>query len=234
MSGTTSLLSICSALTYPGRGLVLGRDVHGVAFGLYWLTGRSQASQQRRIQLAETSVVVQDLSDGPRDELRHYTAAVRNARAIMLGNGTHVVAVCDDVEAGASFDDAHRKIAYEPDPPIYTPRITAMAALNPSGAHGFLTACAASDTRWPGITQHRTLRIEAPASGQAQLVTTYSGNLDNPKPSGNPSAVSVESSWKSLVSDVWEVLEPNLKVAVTAFPLEDSSFLSGIVKNKNE
>jgi IMP cyclohydrolase len=184
--------------------------------------------------LAETSVVVQDLTDGPRDELRHYTAAVRNSRAVILGNGTHVVDVWDDVEAGTSFDEAHRKIDYEPDPPVYTPRITAIAALNPSGAQGFVTAGAVSDPRWPGITQHRTLRIEAPASGQGQLVTTYSGDLDNPQPDGNPSAVRVESGWQSLVSDVWDVLDPNLKVAVAAFPLEDTSFLNGILKNTNE
>lgn len=178
-------------------------------------------------------MVVQDLTDGPRDELRHYTAAVRNSRAVILGNGTHVVDVWDDVEAGVSFDEAHRKIDYEPDPPIYTPRITAIADLTPSGAQGFVTAGAVPDKRWLGVTQHRTLHIEAPAPGQGQLVTTYSGDLDSPQPDGNPSAVKVESGWESLVTDVWEVLHPNLKVAVAAFPLEDTSFLNGIVKNKN-
>jgi IMP cyclohydrolase len=145
MSGTTTLLSICADRKYPGRGLVLGRDVHGVAFGLYWLTGRSAASQQRRIQLGDSAVVVQDLTDGPRDELRHYTAAIRSTHAVMLGNGTHVVDVWDEIQAGASFDEAHQKIAYEPDPPIFTPRITATAALTPAGAQGFVTAGAVSD-----------------------------------------------------------------------------------------
>ena len=233
MSGANSLLSICSERKYPGRGLVLGSDIRGVAFGLYWLTGRSHASQQRRIQLAESTVVVQDLTDGPRDELRHYTAAVRNSRAVMLGNGTHVLDVWDDVEAGATFDEAHRKIDYEPDPPIFTPRITGLASLTPGGAHGFVTAGAASDPRWPGITQHRSLHIDAPAPGQGQLVTTYSGDLDTPRADGNPSAVNIESSWESLVSDVWEVLDPTLKVAVVAFPLQDTSFLSGILQNKH-
>ncbi len=179
-------------------------------------------------------MVVQDLTDGPRDELRHYTAAIRNSHAVILGNGTHVVDVWDDIEAGAAFDEAHRKIDYEPDPPIYTPRITGLASLSPKGVHGFVTAGAVSDPRWPGITQHRTLNIESLAPGQGQLVTTYSGDLDNPQPDGNPSVVRIESSWDSLVSDVWEALDPNLKVAVAAFPLEDTSFLSGIAKNKHE
>jgi IMP cyclohydrolase len=165
MSGTTSLLSICAERKYPGRGLVLGRDVHGVAFGLYWLTGRSHASQQRRLQLGDSAVVVQDLTDGPRDGLRHYRAAVRSPRAVMLGNGTHVADVWDEVEAGASFDEAHRRIDFEPDPPIYTPRITALAALVPAGTQGFVTAGAISDSRWPGITQHRTLTHQDPCHG---------------------------------------------------------------------
>jgi hypothetical protein len=228
------LLSICAERLYPGRGLVLGRDVDGVAFGLYWLTGRSPASQQRRIQLRESEIVVQDLSDGPRDELRHYTAAVRSPQAVLLGNGTHVVDLWKEVEGGASFDKAHQGIEFEPDPPIYTPRITAMATLAPAGAHCFVTAGAISDPGWPGMTEHRTLHIEAPAVGQGQLVTTYSGDLAGPNPDGNSVVVRVESGWESLASDVWEVLDPELKVGVTAFPLEDSSFLSGIAKNKNE
>lgn len=179
-------------------------------------------------------MVVQDLTDGPPDELRHYTAAIRSPIAVMLGNGTHVADVWDEVEAGTSFDEAHRKIAYEPDPPIYTPRITAMATLAPAGAEAFVTAGAISDSRWPGITQHRTLHIKAPDKGQGQLVTTYSGDLARPKPDGNPSVVRIESGWESLVSDLWEVLDPDVKVAVTAFPLEGTSFLSGMVKNKNE
>jgi hypothetical protein len=46
--------------------------------------------------------------------------------------------------------------------------------------------------------------------------------------------VRVESGWEALVSDVWDVLDPDLKVAVTAFPLEGTSFRSGIARNKNE
>ncbi|MFF2840535.1 IMP cyclohydrolase [Paenarthrobacter sp. NPDC057981] len=233
MSGDTALLSIIAERRYPGRGLVLGRDADGVAFGLYWLTGRSPASQLRRIQLGDSSIAVEDLTDGPRDELRHYTAAQRNARTIVLGNGTHVSDVWSDLEAGVQFDEAHRKIAYEPDPPIYTPRITAVADLTADGASRFVTAGAVSDPRWPGITQHRTLHIEAPAAGQGQLVTTYSGDLDNPKPHGNPTAVLVESGWESLVTDVWSALDPGLKIAVSAFPLEGNNFHDGVVKNKN-
>ncbi|PRB43009.1 hypothetical protein CQ020_05810 [Arthrobacter sp. MYb23] len=224
---------MCSARKYPGRGLVLGLDVQGVAFGLYWLTGRSSASQQRRIQLNESSVVVQDLTGGPTDELRHYTAAVRDSHAVILGNGSHVEEIWDDVQTDTTFEEAHRKIDYEPDPRIYTPRISATAALTRKGAQGFVTAGAVSDPHWPRITQHRTLHIESPAPGQGQLVTTYVGDLDSPQPNGNPVVVRVESGWESIVSELWAVLDPNLKVAVGAFPLQDASFLSEIVKKKH-
>lgn len=233
MSGDTSLLAICTERRYPGRGLVLGLDADGVAFGLYWLTGRNGASQLRRILLQESSIVVQDLTNGPRDDLRHYTAAHRNPQTVILGNGTHVSDLWADLEAGKRFDEAHRKIAYEPDPPIYTPRITGIAALSTDGAASFIIAGAVSDSRWPGITQHKTLHIAAPAAGQGQLVTTYAGDLDHPKPHGTPSAVTVESGWESLASNIWDALDPELKVAVTAFPLEGRNFQDGIVKNKN-
>jgi hypothetical protein len=65
-----------------------------------------------------------------------------------------------------------------------------------------------------------------------QLLTTYSGDLNSPDPDGIPVVVGVESGWESLIKDVWVPLDPELKVAVAAFPLEGSSFLAGVAINK--
>ncbi|WP_431230468.1 IMP cyclohydrolase [Paenarthrobacter nicotinovorans] len=233
MPNALPLITACAQRPYPGRGIVLGRDRDGIAFGLYWLTGRSYASQQRAIQSFESEIVVRDLTDGPQDELRHYTAAIRDSSSVMIGNGTHVGSLWHEVSSGITFDDAHQKIDYEPDPPIYTPRITAKAALTGAGVRGFVTSAAVSDPDWPGITQHKTVHIQNPDVGQAQFVTTYTGDPSNPAPSGVAKIVKVESSWSSLTEDVWNALDPNFRVSITTFPLEGPTFFSAITLNKN-
>jgi IMP cyclohydrolase len=218
---------------YPGRGLVMGRDTDGVAFGLYWLTGRSNASQQREIVLGESEILVRDLTDGTPDELRHYTAAIRSTDCVMVGNGTQVRELWDSVISGLSFENAHRTISYEPDPPINTPRITAIASVKSSRASDFLMTAAVSDPAWPTVPQHRSLHTRSVMPGQAQFVTTYSGDENDPQTDGMPIGVRIDTAWQSLIFTVWEALDPRLKVSITAFPLESKSFLTGHVINKN-
>jgi len=218
---------------YPGRGLVMGRDADGVAFGLYLLTGRSNASQQREIVLEESEILVRDLTDGPPDELRHYTAAIRSTDGVMVGNGTQVRDLWDSVNSGLSFEDAHRTISYEPDPPINTPRITATANLKAGMASGFFMSAAVSDPAWPTIPQHRSLHSHSVAPGQAHFVTTYSGDEKAPEADGTPISARIDTTWQSLIQAVWDALDPQLKVSITAFPLESKSFLTGQAINKH-
>jgi len=218
---------------YPGRGLVMGKDADGVAFGLYWLTGRSNASQQREIVLGESEIVVRDLTEGPPDELRHYTAAIRSTDGVMVGNGTQVRDLWDSVISGVSFEDAHRTISYEPDPPINTPRITATASLKTGQATDFLLSAAVSDPAWPTVPQHRSLHTHSVVPGQAQFVSTYSGDKKAPQADGTPIGVRIDTTWQSLMNAVWDALDPRLKVSITAFPLESKSFLAGNAINKH-
>jgi len=218
---------------YPGRGLVMGRDADGVAFGLYWLTGRSTASQRRKIVLGELEIAVRDLSNGTPDELRHYTAAIRSTDCVMVGNGTQVQHLWDCVISGLSFEDAHRAISYESDPPINTPRITATASLKTGKASDFLMSAAVSDPAWPTVAEHRSLHTQSVMPGQAQFVTTYSGDKKVPAADGTPIGVKINTTWMSLMWEVWEALDPQLKVSIAAFPLESKSFLAGHSINKH-
>lgn len=211
----------------------MGSDVDGVAFGLYWLTGRSNASQQREIVLGESEIIVRDLTEETPDELRHYTAAIRDLDRVMVGNGTHVRDLWDSVSSGLSFEDAHRAISYEPDPPINTPRITATASLKTGKATDFLLSAAVSVPAWPTIPEHRSLHTHSVMPGQAQFVTTYSGDEKAPQGDGTPIGVRVDTTWQSLIHTVWEALNPDLKVSITSFPLESKSFLTGHAINKH-
>lgn len=130
-------MSLFGSVEYPGRGLAIGRDADGVPFFAYWLTGRSPASQARELVVQDRELIVRDTSGGPVDDLRHYTAAIRGDDWVIVGNGTQVSELTAAHEherqngSKSPFDLqlAVRRITYEPDPPIRTPRITASATI---------------------------------------------------------------------------------------------------------
>lgn len=120
-----SLEAVVGGCEYPGRGVAIGRDIDGVPFAAYWLTGRSPASQQRELVVSEYEIVVQDVGGGGTDDLRHYTAAIRTEDWVIVGNGTHVSELVSTHADCVDLQVALRNIDYEPDPPIRTPRIFA-------------------------------------------------------------------------------------------------------------
>lgn len=64
-----------------------------------------------------------DADRGEHDALRHYVALARRGAWWVLGNGDQVVPIADDLAGGADLATAWGRHTFEPDPPIYTPRI---------------------------------------------------------------------------------------------------------------
>lgn len=103
---------------YPGRGLAIGLDDAGRATALYWVTGRSTASRQRGAHIDGTDVVIGPASeDGAHpDPLRHYRALRTTALGVIVGNGSHVADIAEQVAHGTTFAAALASHDYEPDP----------------------------------------------------------------------------------------------------------------------
>ncbi|MDX6237280.1 MAG: hypothetical protein QOG10_2095 [Kribbellaceae bacterium] len=223
----TTLGELVGSSEYPGRGLAIGRDARGVPFAAYWLTGRSAASQQRDVTLADTEIVVQDLSGSATDDLRHYTAAVRGDDWVIVGNGNHVSELAETRGQNVDPQLALRNLAYEPDPPILTPRIAAAADLAGHELRGVVIGSARS---YPGAEDHvqhpslHTARIEP---GTAVMTTTYAGTAEQVVTDGQPRTVAVPSGWNSLAEILWDLLNPTLRVAVVVVPLHTGSFRDG-------
>src|ERR1700728_2021324 len=106
---------------YPGRGLLVGRTDYGLV-ALYWVTGRSEASRERRFVPRGTELHIEGTSGADDDPLRHYQAAGIFGRHLVVGNGRHV----GDMGLGLADDSATpppQPLDPEPDPPLFTPRI---------------------------------------------------------------------------------------------------------------
>jgi IMP cyclohydrolase len=213
---------------YPGRALALGRDPDGVGYAAYWLTGRSPASKQRKLVVSDDEIVVQDVSGGSTDDLRHYTAAVRADGWIVVGNGTQVSELAEARKAGRDPQVALRDHAYEPDPPIRTPRIFATASLDGTGVTiGSARALPGADD----LVQHPSLYLAELPPATAVTISTYAGTAADVITSGVPEVVSADAAWTSVADLVWDRLDPELRVGLFVAPLDAPSFAAAVLRS---
>jgi IMP cyclohydrolase len=202
---------------YPGRGLVWARLPGGAWCGAYFLTGRSEASRQREIRLAAGGeLVVLPTGATEHDALRHYVAATETDDWLVYGNGEQVSTVRERLVAGRCPADALQDLAYEPDPPIFTPRITAVVDLRHPGRAWLGMARHARGDREAGIVVILAAHDLAP--GGALLLTTY----DSDGTTIEPAQPLVETATtaghaEELVDQIWSALAPQRRVAVAAF-----------------
>ena len=114
---------------YSGRGLIVGRSADGDRWlQLYWLSGRSENSRNRVLveQEGEIRTATADRSKQVDGTFTLYTALCSVGEAHIVGNGDQVTTVAETLSSGGSCEHALRTRAVEDDPPIWTPRITAL------------------------------------------------------------------------------------------------------------
>lgn len=214
-----SVIDLAAALRgrpYPGRGLIVGRLTSGVPFVVYFVTGRSVASRARELRArGPIDVEVVDTSGGPVDHLRHYLAVVQRGAWLVVGNGDQVEPIAEALSAGVSAVEAWAAHAFEPDPPIWTPRIWVAWELNRMQAP--LLGCARRSER-PGGAADRVLWLaDVTEPGTGLLMTTYQGTAGEVATSREPVDVVVEEgAGHEVLESVWQVLDPAVRVAALA------------------
>lgn len=205
------------ANAYPGRGLVWARLPGGAWCGAYFLSGRSEASRQREIRLAAGGeLVVVPIGATEHDALRHYVAATETDDWLVYGNGEQVSTVRERLLARQSPADALQDLAYEPDAPIFTPRITAVADRRRPGRAWLGMARHARGDREPGIVAILAAHDLAP--GEALLLTTYDSDgtaIESAEPLVETATTAAHA--EEFVDQIWSALAPERRVAVAAF-----------------
>lgn len=211
-----SLHEILQANRYPGRIVVWARTLDGVMCGGYVLTGRTPASQARALRLAGQELVAGPTSPTPNDPLRHYVAAERRGDWLVYGNGEQVATVADRLQEGQPPTVALDGLEYEPDPPIFTPRITVVVNVDSPAQAWFGAARRSLSDRT--TTNLLTLSVRDLAPGDAVLMTTYRSDGEH-LVTGEPfvEAVSDAADRHELLDELWKSLDPRFRVAAAAF-----------------
>jgi len=203
-------LASLERLAYPGRLIVIGRDVSG-AFHvvIYAVTGRSPSSQARKL-VAEGNAVWTKPTDP--DVLKKGNPDLLVYPALILGEGIAVsngrqTADIDPRGEGSPIAVLERGLkswSFEPDAPIFTPRINGCVLLSNRTALGYIRRGAQGEA----VPSFFELSL---APGEGKMISTYRGENCDPLPAfeGGPLDLGLaEASAAETAAAVYESLGP--------------------------
>ncbi len=208
-------LNLQAITPYPGRLIIIGASSRAEkVIVAYAITGRSTASQARRLTFEASAVWTEPLDDdavksGNADLLIYRAIAID--RMIAVSNGRQTDDLARVLKKIAKEDRPEDILArglenwsYEPDSPHFTPRISGCVLTG--GVAGLSLIKRGDDgTR---LASFSSWVLEP---GQGRLIATYSGLEENPLPSfsGEPMAVEIgEAGAKDMAEAVFQALKP--------------------------
>ena len=194
----TDLLTFLKETSYPGRGIVVGKDrVY------YFIMGRSENSRNRVFVETEDGIRTEahdpaKLSD-PSLIIYHPVRRVEKGLIVTNGDQTDTIRDYDDFRAGLMTRE------YEPDVPNYTPRISAMVYNDGSFDISILK-------HKDGRCLREFFCYEGCEEGKGYFISTYQGD-GSPLPTfaGEPMEVTMPEA-----DEVWAALNCDNKVSLYA------------------
>ena len=183
---------------YPGRGIVVGKDVV-----YYWIMGRSSNSRNRVFVPTEDGIRTEAhdpaLLEDPSLIIYHPVRTMGGKLVVTNGDQTDTI-----VNAG-SFRDGCMAREFEPDAPNFTPRISAVINEDDTFEISILKH---QDI---GRCQRNFFAYEGADEGVGYFISTYQGD-GNPLPTfaGEPIEVALPAD----PADVWAALNADNKVSM--------------------
>lgn len=220
---------------YPGRGIAIGKSGDGKrAVIAYFIMGRSENSLNRIFEedmngglrtkafdeskLADPSLVIY----APVRVLGEYT---------IVTNGDQTDTIYDFLDEGGTFEEALRTRTFEPDPPIYTPRVSGLVKLADNG-FSYKMSILKSDCGDGDAALRFFYEYETPTAGEAHFIHTYQCDGNPPLSfTGEPTRVSISGDIDTFTKGVWNALDEDYKISlfVRYIDLADGSFETRIL-----
>lgn len=231
---TYQLTKLLQQNTYPGRSIVLGKHKDGKHMVIaYFIMGRS-VNSRNRVFVADGDGLRTQAHDPAKlsDPSLVIYAPVRVLNGVQIvTNGDQTDTIYDFLSQGKTFEDALRTRTFEPDPPIYTPRVSGIIEKG-----NYKLSILKSADGDPSSVRRYFFEYSDPIAGQGHFIHTYRCD-GNPVPSfeGEPEQVEIDGTLDEFTNAVWESLNIDNKVSLfTRFiDLETGKFETRIV-NKNQ
>jgi len=245
-----SIADILSGNAYPGRGIIIGRsEDNNSVVAIYFIMGRSENSRNRVFERTEDGIRTRAYDEaklGDPSLVIYHPVRVVGARTVIT-NGDQTDTIVHDftqthggkgAEHGG-FRRALKSRAYEPDGPIFTPRISSV--IDPDG--GYTLSILKSDY-FTGANEPACLRqyfeYDAPRAGEGRFIHTYSGaNRDDGSLEsfvGEPKAVAItaKNGIEAFANEVWSALDADNRVSIYGLEINlESGERRDVIINKN-
>ncbi|MBP5601874.1 MAG: IMP cyclohydrolase [Treponema sp.] len=217
-----NLFEEAARVSYPGRGIVIGRSEDGKkAVAAYWTMGRSAGSRNRIFvtdsengsEVVRTKAFDESLIAGD-PSLIIYAAVRELGNKTIVTNGDQTDTIYEGLQKGLTFEQALRSRKYEHDAPNYTPRISSLIDIE-GGALNYTLSILKSDDGNGDCILRQTFDYEGPFAGEGRYIHTYEGD-GNPLPSfnGEPAKVSITGDIDTFTENLWNSLNADNKVSL--------------------
>lgn len=192
----TDFLEFLKKTTYPGRGILVGKDCV-----YYFIMGRSENSRNRIFTKTEDGIRTEahDPAKLVDPSLIIYHPVRTMGEDLVVTNGDQTDTICEH----GDFRKGLMTREYEPDEPNYTPRISAILHKDGTFEISILK-------RNDGRCLREFFVYEGCEEGKGYFISTYQGD-GNPLPTfaGEPMEVTLPTP-----DEVWEALNPENKVSL--------------------
>jgi IMP cyclohydrolase len=229
------LANLLSNNGYPGRGLINGTNRSGSAFvQVYWVMGRSKGSQNRILFKEGDLVKTRPFeSAGVGDaSLTIYTAIRTVGNFHIATNGDQTDTIAGALEKDGSFIDALLTRAHEPDPPLYTPRISSVLD---AGDGSFWLSRIGKSPYSGDSSVHAFYHYGVAPAGEGICFHTYVED-GNPPPAYNldPYGVTLGETAEEIAVDYWGQLNEANRVGLVAKTIDaKSGAISLAIRNRH-
>lgn len=197
---------------YPGRVIIIGKDKSGEnVIVIYVITGRSPSSQARKLVKEDDTIWAKPtdeeiLKEG-KIELLVYPA-ICLSRGIAISNGRQTFDIEAELDQSQNpseiLSTALSRWDYEPDPPIFTPRISGCVVSRKRAALSIIKRAEDGDSI-------RDIFEFPLIAGKGKMISTYTGENKEPLVtfSGGPLDLELnKKKAKDMAESLYETLGP--------------------------
>jgi len=213
-----SIDEMLRANAYPGRGIILGLSGDGSRCVLmYFIMGRSVNSRNRVFEKTNDGIRTKahDPAKMADPSLVIYNPVRSFDGRTIVTNGDQTDTIYESLTSGRDFRSALLTREFEPDPPIFTPRISGL--VEPDGNYSLsILKTAGGD---PAYCCRYFFEYSAPVPGSGRFISTYKSD-GNPPPSFDgepiPVGIDVDNGLEHFAQLVWNALNEENKVSLYA------------------
>ncbi|NLB29971.1 MAG: inosine monophosphate cyclohydrolase [Clostridiales bacterium] len=215
--------------TCPGRGIIVGSS-GGNAVAVYFITGRSVNSRTRVFERTDDGICTKAFDEKKLTDpslIIYRPVRLFEGRTIIT-NGDQTDTIREFLKGGRSFYDAVKSRTFEPDPPNWTPRISAL--IDSSGKYTLSIVKNIGGE----VPLHCFYEYTSPAPGAGHFIRTYMcDGAPLPPFEGEPVPVEITGGLEAFANSVWNALDEANRVALYALEIETASgSRSDIIINK--